>query len=116
MDYKEATLMIVTSFLIHIYFTFDVKPYFLSNDGILSDQTAGKVSIGVALLLFPLFGIVADVWLTRYKMIQTSLIVLTSILAIALIILQCYYIVFQGITNMNFVTGKSIAGGMFLSF
>ena len=96
MGYKEATLIIVTSFLIHIYFTFDVQSYLSSNDSPSSDQFAYNVSIGVALLLFPLFGILADVWLTRYKMIQASLIVLTSILAIVLIILQSYFIILEG--------------------
>ena len=42
------------------------------------------MSIGVSLLLFPLFGLIADVYLTRYRMLQLSLLMLVFLLVIAL--------------------------------
>ena len=116
MGYKEAAIIIVASFLVHIPFTFDIQPYFFSNAHPFSYRTADNVSLGVALLLFPLFGIVADVWLTRYKMIQTSLFILTSILSIALVIFLYYYIIFQVLTNLNPVPNISVAEGICVVF
>ena len=102
MGYKEAAVIIVNSFLIHLYFTFDIRSFFLSNELHFSTQTVMNVSIGIAFLLFPLFGLVADVWLTRYKMILTSLFSLTSFLTFGLLISLFYYIILQG--NMNTIT------------
>ena len=42
------------------------------------------MSIGVALLLFPLFGLIADVYLTRYRMLQLSLLMLVFIQVVVL--------------------------------
>ena len=60
-----------------------------------------NVSTGIVLLLFPLFGLVADVWLRRYRMIQTSLFILMSYSILCLIIFICLYIVLLSITKIN---------------
>ena len=46
--------------------------------------TTCNVSIGVVLLLFPLFGLIANVYLTRYKILQPSLLMLVFILVVSL--------------------------------
>ena len=43
-----------------------------------------KVSVGISLLLFPPFGILADLYLTRYRTIQISLLILTSVIVLTL--------------------------------
>ena len=69
MGYKEAAVIIVNSLLIHLFFTFDIRNYLSYNDKIFSHITAFNVNTGFGLLLFPPFGVVADVWLTRFQMI-----------------------------------------------
>ena len=63
--------------------------------------TLRNVSAGIALLLFPLLGLVADVWLTRYRMIQTSLLILTSIFSLFKLIFVLFFIVLPEITEIN---------------
>ena len=64
-------------------FTLD-QPSYLIN--ILTHMVCAlNVSIGVSLLLFPVIGLLADVCFTRYRMMQSSLVILSAILALFLI-------------------------------
>ena len=77
---KGVVLVIVNSFLIHLIFTFDLPSYLINNLYPISKVIAGKIGIGVSLLLYPLFGLLADVYMTRYKMILGSLLILAILL------------------------------------
>ena len=75
-------------FVYTLIFAFDV-PSFLLNDGHTANfVVATNLSLGVSLLLFPVFELIADVWLTRYRMLQLSLLMLVFVLIVALIILM----------------------------
>ena len=66
MKNKEALVIIANTFLLHLFIAFDV-PSFLINSGYTTDNILVlNLSIGVSLLLFPVFGLIADVYLTRY--------------------------------------------------
>ena len=58
---------------------------------------AMNLSIGVSLLLFPVFGLIADVYLTRYRMLQLSLLMLVFVLIVALIVLMAESYLFHTI-------------------
>ena len=83
---KEGFVIIIIAFLIHLFIVLDVPNWWINNlyFYLLADGTTSNVSIGVSLLLFPLFGLIADVYLTRYRMLQLSLLMLVLILVVAL--------------------------------
>ena len=64
MGCKEAAVIVVNSLFIHIFISFDNQSCFVNDNADSSDQTAIIIAIGIALLLFPLFGLVVDVWFT----------------------------------------------------
>ena len=99
MGYKAAAVILVNSFLIHIFIVFDNQAYLVNDYPYSSDQAAINIAIGIALLLFPMFGLVADVCLTRYKMIQVALFILAGILIFIMIYLLSYCIVLLGFAN-----------------
>ena len=87
MENKEALVIIANTFLIHRLIAFDV-PSFIINSGYTTSLIIAvnlHLSIGVSLLLFPVFGLIADVYLTRYRMLQVSLLMLVFALIVALI-------------------------------
>ena len=75
---REGFVLIIIAFLIHLPFVLDVPNWWINNLYLYHPVrgTTRNVSIGVALLLFPLFGLIADVYLTRYRMLQLSLLML----------------------------------------
>ena len=44
-----------------------------------------NVGFGVSLMLFPVFGLLADMWFTRYRMIQASFLLLATSITVVLI-------------------------------
>ena len=80
MGSQEAGVMILNAFLIHFFLTFDIQSYIFNVDTKSITLTTKNVSTGIARLLFPLFGLVANIWVKRYmyRMIQTSLIIDTK--------------------------------------
>ena len=101
MENKEVLVIIVNTFLIHLTFAFDV-PSFLINDGFTANSVlAMNLSIGVSLLLFPMFGLIADVYLTRYRMLQLSLLMLVFALIVAIIILMAAILSFPYYLDNN---------------
>ena len=66
MENKEALVIIVNTFLIHLIFAFDVQNFLINYGYPANSVLAMNLSIGVSLLLFPVFGLIADVYLTRY--------------------------------------------------
>ena len=85
MAFKQGLVIILIAFVSHFVFVFDLSHWAISNTYYLSAVTAYHVSIGVALLLFPVFGLIADVYLTRYRMIQLSLLMLVLVQLVVLI-------------------------------
>ena len=83
---REGFVIIIIAFLIHLPFVLDVPNWWINNLYLYYPVrgTTRNVSIGVALLLFPLFGLIADVYLTRYKMLQLSLLMVVFILVVTL--------------------------------
>ena len=88
MEIKEALVIIANTFLIHLIFAFDVPSFLINNGYPGSLVNVENLSIGVSLLLFPVFGLIADVYLTRYRMLQLSLLMLVFALIVALIVLM----------------------------
>ena len=87
MDKRGALTVIFTCLLVHFMFVLDMPAYIFNNQDIYPIvRTAMSCGIGVSLLLFPLLGFLADVYVTRYRMIQMSLISLVVILILGLTI------------------------------
>ena len=101
LENKGALVTIVTAFLIHVLFTFDVPNFIITNGYNLILTTASNVSIGVSLLLFPLYGLLADVYLTRYRMLQYSLLklVFTLIVFLILVVAEIFMFPFKPIMD-----------------
>ena len=72
MDNRGALTVIVNCLLVHILFALDIPFYFLNIQSLDIIVVAMNGGFGVSLLLFPLFGLLADVYVTRYRMIQKS--------------------------------------------
>ena len=85
MDNKGVPIVIVNSFLIYFIFAFDLPNYLINNLYPISEVIAVNFGIGVSLLLYPLFGLLADVYMTRYRMILVSLLSLAILLIFTLI-------------------------------
>ena len=79
MEYKEGLVVIIIAFVIHIIFAFDMSSFLINNICNLGILFAFRLSIGVSLLLFPVFGFITDVYLTRYRMLQLSLLMILSV-------------------------------------
>ena len=72
---REGFVIIAIAFLIHFAFVLD-EPKWLINKNFFYRLVWGIVyntSSGAALSVFPSFGLIADVYLTRYRMLQLSL-------------------------------------------
>ena len=69
---KEALIVILNCLMIHFSFALDLHSYIISNDYPVSTTALGNGSIGASLLLFPLFRLITDVYLTRYRTILVS--------------------------------------------
>ena len=86
---REAFVIIAIAFLIHFAFVLDEPSWWIyhqhkNSTNWLLYGIAYNASIGAALLLFPLFGLIADIYLTRYRMLQLSLLMLVFILIVAM--------------------------------
>ena len=83
---RKGLLVIVSTFLIRVLFVLDV-PSAIINIGYPGNATVTlNFVVGVSLLLFPLFGLIADVYLTRYRMIQLSFMLLIFVSVTALVV------------------------------
>ena len=67
MENKVALVIIANIFLIHLIFTLDVPSFLISIGYPVNSVLAMNLSIGISLLLFPVFGLIVDVYLTRYR-------------------------------------------------
>ena len=94
MSSKGAIIVLLTCFLVHVLYCLDTPSYFVEND-YSNTVLAIHISNGVCLLLFPLFGWMADVWFTRYQTIRASLIALTSSMAAVTVVLMIFITLFQ---------------------
>ena len=81
---REAFVVILLSFSLHLFFTLDLPSYLIHSQYATSHVIIVNVCIGISLLLFPLFGALADIYLTRHRMIQASLFVLTAVIVVSL--------------------------------
>ena len=61
MENKEALVIITNTFLIHLMLAFNVPSFMINNGNPANVVLAINVSIGVSLLLFLVFGLIADV-------------------------------------------------------
>ena len=84
---REAFIVTLNCLMVHFFFALDLPTYILNNAYPVRTTTIGNVSIGVSLLLFPLFGLIADVYLTRYRTILVSLGSLVAFLIVTLVML-----------------------------
>ena len=75
---KRSLIVIINCLVIHSLVALDVPSYIINCNDQLSRVITGNVSVGLSLLLFPVFGLMADVCFTRYQMIQLSLIMLVA--------------------------------------
>ena len=69
---KEGLVVIITAFVINIFFAIDVPSCMINVITNFSLWITANVCIGFSVLLFPVFGLIADVWLTRYRMLQIA--------------------------------------------
>ena len=83
MAQREAIVVIVLTLSLHILFVLDLPSYLINAQYSVSQVIVTNVSVGISLLLFPLFGFLADLYLTRYRTIQMSLLILTSMIVCA---------------------------------
>ena len=81
---KEAYVVFAISILVHVIVTLNIPSYLVNNADSTKMTNEINTSIGIFLLLFPLFGFVADVCLTRYRMIQLS--IMFTIVALILVL------------------------------
>ena len=86
MDNRGAFTVIINCLLVHIMFALDIPSYIVNTQTIDSIMFALNGGFGVSLLLFPLLGFLADVYVTRYQMIQKSFLFLAVFLILALTI------------------------------
>ena len=84
MDNRGALIVIINCLLVHLAFALDIPCYILNTRRMDSIVVAMNGGFGVSLLLLPLFGLIADIYVTRYRMIQTSLLSLAAILILGL--------------------------------
>ena len=83
---KGALTVIVCCFLIHALAALDMPSYFVNSQYPFSKIIAINIGFRVSLLLFPVFGLLADMYFTRYRMIQVSFVSLIVFLISGLII------------------------------
>ena len=86
MAQREAITVIVLTLSFHLLFVLDLPSYLINAQYSVSQVIVTNVSVGISLLLFPLFGFLADLYLTRYRIIQMSLLILTSMITLTLAI------------------------------
>ena len=84
---KEALIVILNCLMIHFFFALDLPCCIINNAYPVSTTVLENGSMGMSLLLFLLFGLIADVYLTRYRTILVSLAILVNILTVTLVIL-----------------------------
>ena len=94
----------------HAILTLNIPSYLVNNTYSAVFGIEMNASIGIILLLFPLFGFLADVCLTKYKMIQLSLLFTTVSLTLGLttstlgmITVDAELIPQQSVPNLQFV-------------
>ena len=63
---KGAFTVIVSCLLIHVLFALDMPSYWINSQHPFQTIVAQNVGLGVSLLLFPVFGLLADMCFTRY--------------------------------------------------
>ena len=72
MSLKGCVLIVICSILVQF---FDVRKQYLYHELITSSRIAVSVSQGLVFLVYPLLGYLADVCLTRYRIIKWSFLV-----------------------------------------
>ena len=88
---RETIVVLVLSLSLHLIFALDLPSYLFNGQYFIGQVIITNVSIGISLLLFPLFGALADIYLTRYRMSQTSLFKLTAGIVFGLAVGKYYY-------------------------
>ena len=98
---KGALTVIISCLLIHFLFALDIPSYVINTASPVSLQVGTNVGFGISLLLFPVFGLLADVCFTRYRMIQAALAILVIVGIAAVIGSGMYVILFQVMRETN---------------
>ena len=96
---KEAFTIFAISLFLHAIFAINIPSFMLNNWSPFIIVTGINLTIGISVLLFPVFGFLADVKLTRYRMIQLSILILIGTLILVLITL-ILSVAMSGVTNM----------------
>ena len=96
---REGLIVIVSTFLVHLLFVTDVPSYVVNLQHRVGTMITLNSVVGVALLLFPLFGLLADVYFTRSRMIQLSLLILVVVSLLALLSGGAAIATFRYLTN-----------------
>ena len=81
--------VLVGCLFINAFFTLDQPSYLINIASPISTVYVVNITIGMSLLLFPVFGFIADMCMTRYWMMQASFVIGSMTLLLSLIL---YYI------------------------
>ena len=81
---REVIVVIVLTLPLHLIFALDYPSYLFNVQYLISQVIAMNVSIGISLLLFPMFGALADIYLTRFRIIQISLFIQTTVIVVGM--------------------------------
>ena len=93
MSKRRVYAVLVGCALVNVLFTLDQPSYLINNDAPISLVVSVNVNVGFALLFFPLMGLLADVCFTRYQMMKTCFIILSTTLILVLLVAIIVHIV-----------------------
>ena len=82
---KEALLIIVSSVIIHTLMALDTPSCLFNTVSYTPQIISINFGIRVSLLLVPLFGLIADLYLIRHRMMKLSLFILTIVMITAMV-------------------------------
>ena len=97
MSKRGVYAVFVGCVLINLVLKLDQPRYVLNNIAPRLSVIVVNVTIGLALLFFPLIGLLADVCSTRYQMIRASFAVLSTTLIIHFLLEDTIFVVLDGI-------------------
>ena len=108
--------VLVGCVLINVLFTLDQPSYLYNNHFPDSAVIIVNVTIGLALLFFPLIGFLADVRFTRYQMMKASFAILSTTLILFFIVEIMVYVVLQEILLCSILKHVLVTYAIFVVF
>ena len=105
---RGVYVVLVGCVLINVLFTLDQPTYVFNSNFLALSVITINVSIGLALLSFPLIGLLADVRFTRYQMMKTSFAILSMTIILFFIVGIIAYVVFHMILHQSIPENLSL--------